>query len=88
MERALLPISADISLHISTIVHIEKLAYCIVVNSRPGYYFILLGYRGSPIYGKFTNTVPTTGVFGLCTFKWEILALVGDPYNPTNANFA
>ena len=35
-------------------------------------------YRGSPTYTKITNTVSTTKVFGLCTCKWGILALVGD----------
>ena len=36
-------------------------------------------YRGSPTYTKITNTVPTTMVLGLCTCKWLIFALVGDP---------
>ena len=36
-------------------------------------------YRGSPTYTKITNTVSTTTVFGLCTCKWGIFALVGDP---------
>ena len=31
-------------------------------------------YRGFP-----TNTISTTTVFGLCTCKWGIFALVGDP---------
>ena len=36
-------------------------------------------YRGSPTYTKITNMVPTTMAFGLCTCKWGIFALVGDP---------
>ena len=36
-------------------------------------------YRGSPTYTKITNTVSTNTVFGLCTCKWGIFALVGDP---------
>ena len=35
--------------------------------------------QGSPTYAKTTNAVPTTAVFGLCTCKWGIFALVGDP---------
>ena len=40
---------------------------------------LILEYRGSPTYTKITNTVSTTTVFGLCTCKWRIFALVGDP---------
>ena len=35
-------------------------------------------YRGSPTYTKITTMVSTNTVFGLCTCKWGILALVGD----------
>ena len=33
---------------------------------------------GPPLTQKVTNTVSTTMVFGLCTCKWGIFALVGD----------
>ena len=36
-------------------------------------------YRGSPTYGVFTIVDPTTEVFGLCTHKWGIFVLAGDP---------
>ena len=36
-------------------------------------------YRGSPTYAKITNAVPYCRVFGLCTHKWGIFALVRDP---------
>ena len=36
-------------------------------------------YRGSPTYTKITFRVSTTTVFGLCTCKWGIFTLVGDP---------
>ena len=39
---------------------------------------ITLKYRGSPTYTKITNLVSITTVFGLCTCKWGIFALVGD----------
>ena len=35
-------------------------------------------YRGSPTYSVFTTADPTTVVFGLCTCKWGIFALVWD----------
>ena len=38
----------------------------------------LTKYRGFPTYTKLTNTVSTTTVFGLCTCKWGIFALVGN----------
>ena len=36
-------------------------------------------YKGFPIYAVFTTEDPTTAIFGLCTRKWGIFALVGDP---------
>ena len=39
----------------------------------------LVWASGSPNYTKITNTVSTTRVFGLCTCKWGIFALVEDP---------
>ena len=35
-------------------------------------------WRGSPTYTKITSRVSTTTVFGLCTCKWGIFALVWD----------
>ena len=45
-------------------------------------------YRGSPTYAVFTTADPTSVTFGFWMCKWGIIALVGDPYSPTNANFA
>ena len=36
----------------------------------------------SPPYAIFTTTDPTTGIFGLCTCKWEIFVLIGDHLQP------
>ena len=36
-------------------------------------------YTVSPTYRFFTTVDPTTAIFGLCTHKWGIFALVGDP---------
>ena len=36
-------------------------------------------YRGYPTYAVFTNADPTTAISGLCTRKWWIFVLVGDP---------
>ena len=39
-----------------------------------------LDYRGVPTtYEAFTTANPTTTIFGLCTHKWGIFTLVGDP---------
>ena len=38
-----------------------------------------LKYRVYTTYANFTTTDPTTAVLGLCTHKWGIFALVGDP---------
>ena len=35
--------------------------------------------KGSPTYAVFTTADPTTAVFGLCTLRWGIFALLGDP---------
>ena len=37
-------------------------------------YIFVLYYTGSPTYPVFT-----TAVFGLCTLKWGIWVLIGDP---------
>ena len=50
--------------------------------------YILLRYRGVPTYAVFTTVDPTTAIFGLCTHKWGIFALVGDTLESTNANYA
>ena len=34
-------------------------------------------YGGFPTYTVFTTADPTTAIFGLCTHKWGIFALVG-----------
>ena len=34
---------------------------------------------GPPTYEAFTTANPTITIFGLCTHKWGIFALVGDP---------
>ena len=51
--------------------------FCLITSSK-----LVMGlnpdYRGSPTYTKITNTISTTTVFGLCTCKWGIFALVGD----------
>ena len=39
-----------------------------------------INYRGFPTYAVFTTADPTIAVFGLCTCKWGIFALVGAPY--------
>ena len=41
--------------------------------------FLIGLYRGSPTYAVFTIADPTTVVFGLCTRKCGIFALVEDP---------
>ena len=47
----------------------------------------LLNIQGAPTYTKITNTVSTTTVFGLCTCKWGIFALVGDPLQSHSRDF-
>ena len=42
-------------------------------------YNILTQYRWSPNYAFFTTADPTIAFFGLCTHKWGIFALAGDP---------
>ena len=44
-------------------------------------------YRGSPTYEVFTAVDPTTIIFGLCTRKWGILALFGDPLQSNTVFF-
>ena len=39
----------------------------------------LLDHASYPTYAVFTNADPTIAVFGLCTRKWGIFALVRDP---------
>ena len=38
-----------------------------------------INYRGSPNYPVFTSSDSTTTIFVLCTRKWGIFVLVGDP---------
>ena len=54
------------------------------------YHFCDLGktyYRGSPTYKKIINTVFATTVLSLCTCKWGIFALVGDPLQSHSQKF-
>ena len=44
-----------------------------------GDYTFYVVYRGSPTYGVFTTSDPTTVIFDLCMCKWGIFALVGYP---------
>ena len=38
--------------------------------------FLEMEVRESPTYAKFTNTVPTYGIYRFCTHKWGIFASV------------
>ena len=49
------------------------------VRLKGMYLFSISIYIGSPTYAVFTTEVPTTTIFGLCTRKWGIFGLVGDP---------
>ena len=73
LERlALLNISADTLL-------LRAVCYVFMDKTNEKIDFL---YKGSPTYMKTTNTVSTTMVFGICTCKWGIFALVGDFLQP------